>query len=147
MGNIGQDLSNQELREMYAQAVGVIAEVSDEKNQAYKERNMLVRFLTFLFPSYLMPHPPIDKEWDRKWMNIVTIDGPTGQMCWHIHDDELGLFAHLETKGNNWDGHTTAEKYQRLMELGAFEWKLQGKQSFSFDPEDWTGTTWSLKED
>ena len=36
------------------------------------------------------------------------------QVSWHIHDSEREMFSHLEVKDNNWDGHSTEEKYRRL---------------------------------
>lgn len=39
-------------------------------------------------------------------------------MSWHIHSSELPVFAHLPNDGRyKWDGHTTAEKYERLDRL------------------------------
>lgn len=88
------------------------------KNQAYRERNMLVAALSRLYPSHLMKHPD-DPIWDGDWRWIVCIEGPAGQMTWHLHDSHLPLFNHLLERENNWDGHTTDEKYARLAKLGA----------------------------
>lgn len=76
---------------------------------------MLVSFLSKQFPSYLARHDHNDKDWDNEWRNIVYIDMPTGQCSWYIKDDEIPLFSHLEYKENKWDGHTTIEKYKRLL--------------------------------
>lgn len=89
-------------------------EEEHSKNVAYHERDMLVAVLSKQFPSYLAKHDPNDKDWDAEWCNIVYIDMPTGQCSWHIKDNELPLFSHLEYGENNWDGHTTVEKYIRL---------------------------------
>lgn len=84
------------------------------KDVAYRERNKLVVALTKFFPSYLMRHPQ-DPDWEQDWMWIVCIEGPTGQMTWHIHDSEIELFDHLPRSDvNTFDGHTTDEKYERL---------------------------------
>ena len=85
-----------------------VDELIDEKNNAYSERNQLVAALSKLFPSHL---------WNEGWRWIVCIELPAGQASWHIHDGEIGLFEHLSERPNNWDGHTTEEKYERLNKL------------------------------
>lgn len=83
---------------------------------AYGERNRLVSFLSALFPACIAPH--VGEEWDVCWRNVIIIETPAGQMSWHIHSDELPVFAHLPNDGRyKWDGHTTAEKYERLERL------------------------------
>lgn len=91
-----------------------------ERDAAYHERNLLVSALSKLFPSHLMLHPEDDSGWDPEWLNIVCIDGPSGQMTWHIHSSELPEFDHLDVQPNNWDGHSTEEKYKRLEKLVDF---------------------------
>jgi hypothetical protein len=93
-----------------------------EKNQAYSERNKLVAFLARLYPTHLKRHPEEDSGQEKEWMNIVCIHSPVGQLTWHIHDSEVGLFDFLEEKPKlftdcKWDGHTTEEKYARLAKL------------------------------
>lgn len=85
------------------------------KNQAYKERNVLVCLLSKIFPSWLGRHPAEDKDWEDDWRWIVFIMLPAGQCSWHIHDSEYQDYAHLaEDKKGKWDGHTTEEKYNRI---------------------------------
>jgi hypothetical protein len=84
-----------------------------ERDGAYAERNMLVAFLTACYPSHLMRHPD-GEEWDDDWRWIVCVHTTHGQMTWHIHDRELEQFAHLLRRANDWDGHTTEDKYARL---------------------------------
>jgi len=77
-------------------------------------------------------HPLEDTEWDKDWRHIIFIEIPTfigstfqqhnlkntKQVSWHIHDSEVIYFSHLELKnGNSWDGHTSEEKYERLLNL------------------------------
>ena len=108
---------------------------SFSKNQAYWERNQLVAALSKIYPSWLEKHPKKDKNWDKEWRTIVFIEIPTTylankyvqggfmmydiyQLSWHLHDDDVSDFDHLEMrKGNSWDGHTSEEKYQRLRNL------------------------------
>ena len=89
----------------------------EAKDQAYRERNLLVAFVTRVYPSHLMRHPAADTPWEDDWRWIVCVHSPTGQMTWHIHDDDVGLFEPLVMEGElpgHWDGHTTADKYERL---------------------------------
>lgn len=103
---------------------------SMSKDQAYWERNQLVRALSLIFPSWMELHPLEDKKWDKDWRHIVFIEIPVRfridwyegirdeQISWHIHDSEVEYFNHLKLKnGNSWDGHTTDEKYERLYKL------------------------------
>ena len=95
-----------------------VAKLSVQKDCAYLERDRLVAALSKVWPSRLARHPDEDESWDDDWRWIVFIDLPTGQASWHIHDDELPMFAHLDrVDGNPWDGHTTDEKYARLAAL------------------------------
>ena len=100
-----------------------IVEAERSKNDAYKERDMLVSGLSKVFPAYLARHSDDDKEWEDDWRWIVYIDLPTGQVSWHIHDSERAWFNHLEVKENKWDGHNTQRKYERLQALST----LRGK--------------------
>jgi hypothetical protein len=50
----------------------------------------------------------------------VFIELSTGQATWHIHDSELVMFDHLPRfRGQKWDGHSTPEKYERLLAVTA----------------------------
>ena len=84
-------------------------------NSVYQERNKLVAFVSRCYPSYLAPAP--DAEPGFEW--IVFIETPSGQLSWHLHDDELSMFNHLLRLNPHswWDGHTTEEKYDRLLAL------------------------------
>lgn len=107
------------------------SEETDAKNAAYRERNQLVAALSKIFPSYLATHDANDATWDKEWMWIVYVELPTAghllptgnvlpkttQVSWHIHNSDLSIFSHLSVKENNWDGHTTEEKYARLAAL------------------------------
>ena len=95
-----------------------IRELEAQKAGAYTERDRLVCALSKLFPAWLERHPEADTSWDNDWRWIVFIQIPAGQVSWHIHDEELQWFSHLERRdGNSWDGHTTSEKYIRLFNL------------------------------
>lgn len=92
----------------------------EQRDNAYKERNLLVAFLTRLYPSHLAMHQdtPGAPAWDPEWRTVVCVHSPVGQLSWHIHVRELALFGGLSFTDNDWDGHSTPEKYLRLATLG-----------------------------
>jgi hypothetical protein len=95
------------------------------KDDAYEERNRLVAAFAFVVASkpggraWLGQHPP-DPDWHPSWRTIVFVEVPgIGQMSWHVHDRDRPLFVGLPIASPRsllppWDGHTTAEKYERL---------------------------------
>lgn len=90
-----------------------------ERDKIYAERNKLVCALSKLWPSHLAQHPASDTAWDPNWRNIVCIHAPVGQLSWHIMDSELHMFRHLSLEQNDWDEHTTEQKYERLAQQEA----------------------------
>ena len=87
-------------------------------DRVYRERNRLVATLTKL--SMLSDHVHIvrDESEVDEW-HIVYIEGPTGQMSWHVPKSDMDLFHGREIEEYwPWDGHTTDEKYDRLSRLG-----------------------------
>jgi hypothetical protein len=96
-----------------------ITELTSQKDGAYRERNQCVALLSKLLPAWIEQHQKEGEEWDSDWKNIVFIELPTGlQATWHVHDSELGMFAHLEKRDtHSWDGHTTEEKYERMAKV------------------------------
>jgi hypothetical protein len=94
-----------------------VGELESDKRLAYTERNTLVAFLAHQFPSGLRKTEI--EGWDTEWHGCVFIDTPEGQMSWHYHDSDAHLFSGLPPYEKPWDGHTTAEKYARLMLLGS----------------------------
>ncbi|MFE3578742.1 hypothetical protein [Streptomyces vinaceus] len=95
-----------------------INRLTAERDGAYRERARLVAHLASLYPSHIGHTDPAAPDWA-----VITIEAPTGQMCWHIAPADLPLFDHVQTTypgwGNQyiWDGHTTEQKYERLHEL------------------------------
>lgn len=103
--------------EPYAEAPG--RDYRAERDAAYVERNRLVAALARIFPAWLADHRDIQGEkWDPEWRTVVFIDGPTGQLSWHLHDSDVPLFEGLPRSQNTWDGHTSAEKYERVARIG-----------------------------
>jgi hypothetical protein len=97
-----------------------------QKNQAYSERNKVVAALAHLLSRNIFrntrvgvaQHDPTDKDWENDWRTILVIELPTGQVTWHFHDSEKYLLEGLPILDDyKWDGHTTEEKYRRLLEF------------------------------
>ena len=91
----------------------------------YEERNRVVAVLaklvhslrfTGVFEAHLARHLDEDKMWDDEWRWIVFIrlPSPWSQLSWHIHDRELPLFDFLPKERNDWDHHSTEDKYRRM---------------------------------
>lgn len=83
-----------------------------ERDTAYRERAHLVALLAALYPSHIGHNDPEAPDWA-----VLTIEAPTGQMCWHVAPADMDLFRWVTPTPHNareWDGHTTEEKYQRL---------------------------------
>jgi hypothetical protein len=100
-----------------------------QKNGAYSERNKLVAALTkiYEFESSIEDHVMAEgQEWDDEWRKVVYINLPSGQASWHIHVSEEPMFAHLQSKGTKWDGHTTEEKYERVAAIDVTAKKYGG---------------------
>jgi hypothetical protein len=92
------------------------AALEAQKDGAYAERDKLVTLISKVFPAHLERHPDSDTTWDDDWRWIVFVELPTGQCSWHIHDNELQMFEHLQyLKTQSWDGHTTEQKYERVL--------------------------------
>jgi hypothetical protein len=95
-------------------------------DEVYGERNQLVaavaRFAlnkpgAFWFAGLGKHQPEGDPNWDPEWTNVVYVDTPGGQLSWHVHDRDLPLFDGLPAYLTAWDGHTPAEKYERLAKV------------------------------
>ena len=95
------------------EAADRIEKLEAARDGAYTERNRLVAFLASIYPSGVKR--TAIPGWDEAWHNCVYIDLPVGQASWHYHNDEAHLFAHLPPYESEWDGHTTEEKYERLL--------------------------------
>lgn len=75
----------------------------------YEERNLLVQLLAAVGEKvgWTISIVKEDSEW-----HILYIDTDHGQLSWHIRSEQLQ--AEWTEKKDVWDGHTTAEKYQRI---------------------------------
>lgn len=91
-----------------------------ERDGAYRERAQLTAWLAALHRAVLAPAPDIDEPgWQILYLTVAD-----QQLSWHIHPRDAELFRHVEQVAADdpraqWDGHTTAEKYQRIQALTA----------------------------
>ena len=88
-----------------------VTDMTQRKDAAYLERNLVVAALAKCFPSGIAR--TAIEGWSDDWHGCVYIDLPTGQVSWHYHDSQAHLFAGLPPYTKLWDGHSTEEKYRR----------------------------------
>ena len=86
-------------------------------DEVYAERNLCVALIAsyaqwFGHTVGIKQHE--GEEWEDEWRNVLFVDLPTGQVSWHLHDNELGNFPDILGYAKSWDGHTTEEKYERI---------------------------------
>ena len=85
-------------------------------NAVYSERNKLIALVAK--QAIALGHQAgllQDGDAAAPWQHVVVIDLPSGQVSWHIHDNELYWFAFLGAYEQAWDGHTTEQKYNRVL--------------------------------
>jgi len=94
-----------------------VRRIEAEKDEAYRQRNVLVAALSRIFPSGIRP-TNID-GWSADWHGCVYIDLPTGQISYHYHDSQAHLFAELPPYTKAWDGHDKETVERRLASVSA----------------------------
>jgi hypothetical protein len=78
----------------------------EERDTAYDERNLLA--LHFADGFYY----DTDNDWPG-WKRVLSLDD--GTMCFHIPDEfPIGDLKEIKP---NWDGHTTVDKWERVLAL------------------------------
>ncbi|MGW3428915.1 hypothetical protein ACWDHW_13305 [Streptomyces melanosporofaciens] len=90
-----------------------------ERDQAYAERAALLAWISALHPAnaVITTAPDVDEPgWQLLYLLVSG-----WQMSWHIHPRDAQLFAHVEhvpadDPRAQWDGHSTAQKYERIQE-------------------------------
>lgn len=88
-------------------------------DRVYRERSQIIAALSKVFPAWIAS---VDDP-EPNFNSAVYISLPTGQVSWHIRDDERDeFFTHLARQEEyGWDGHDTEEKYRRLNELQSLD--------------------------
>lgn len=72
----------------------------------------LIGYLAAHYDAYWRPTDAEEPAWRR-----VLIDGPTGQMWWLVHPDDMDVLPHVRpAEGTDppWDESSIAEVYERL---------------------------------
>lgn len=79
--------------------------VEETKDLAYWERNVLaLKYADGWYEDLQNNYPG--------WLRVLSLDG--GKITFHIPDDfNVGDLPKIDP---NWDGHTTNEKWQRILE-------------------------------
>jgi hypothetical protein len=98
---------------------GEIIDLKAERDGAYRERAQLLAWLAALNPAVLAPAPDVTED---GWQILYLNPPAGGQMTWHIAPRDAELLDHVEQvsiddERAQWDGHSTAEKYQRMANL------------------------------
>lgn len=76
----------------------------------YQERAHLLALLAAIYPS----HGYVPDDAEPGFTQVLCIHFPWGQATWHIADSDRHLFTHVELTTSDYDGHTTAEKYEAM---------------------------------
>lgn len=98
-----------------------IKAVEAERDGAYRERAQLLAWLAFLHAPHAVLAPAVDiDDEDGWWLLFLTVAGR--QLTWRIAPRDVELFQHVPhvdvaDPRAQWDGHTTAEKYERIRTL------------------------------
>lgn len=102
------------LEEATAPRPSLAATDKAEKDEAYRQRNVLVSALARIYPSGV--RRTAIEGWSEDWHGCVYIDLPAGQVSYHYHDSQAHLFIGLPAYTKEWDGHDKATAEQRLWE-------------------------------
>ena len=95
-----------------------------ERDQAYAERAKLLAAIAWHCIHGDGPHGDErvwvarheGEDWDDDWRTILFIQSDqAGQFSWHFHKDDAKLLGFIPRGENTWDGHTTEDKYERLL--------------------------------
>lgn len=99
--------------------VETTVQLQAEKNDAYLDRSLVLALATQFMLDADMGNPRmwLDPDQDAEWRFVVAADLPdAGQVTWHVHVDQAEeLFRHLLMVNNEWDGHTTQDRRERLV--------------------------------
>lgn len=115
VSDVLKDMTKEDLIEMVGLLQDRVLALTEEKNSAFAERNLLVAALSKRFPGGLARH-----ENDGRTLflrDVVYLDLPTGQVSWHLLPSQLEWFRHMGPYEREWDGHDKREVYSRLQAL------------------------------
>jgi hypothetical protein len=102
--------------ELYRQ----LDELREHNRAVYYQRNCCVALLSLLAFDKGMA---VGLAWDESpdcpkgWNRIVIIDLPTGQISYHIPNQDLWLFGSIPNYPGKWDMHNNQVKNKRIEQL------------------------------
>ncbi len=83
-------------------------------DSVYVDRNLLAQLVAALARKAGL-HVGIAEDGTEPAWPVIYIDLPTGQVSWHISQDELVI--QLSTYTQKWDGHSVEEKRERIRQF------------------------------
>lgn len=83
-------------------------------NATYRERNACVSLIAKMAHKQGLKVGILHDETALAFHNVVYIDLPSGQISWHIADEDMDYFEGLPVYEGHWDGHDTPTKYERV---------------------------------
>ncbi|MFB8772126.1 hypothetical protein [Streptomyces broussonetiae] len=97
---------------------GDINRLTAERDGAYRERAHLVALLAAMTDGAVITYAP---DVDEPGWQIVYLTIGGRQASWHISPRDADLFTHVERVEADhlraqWDGHTTDQKYARIVD-------------------------------
>ncbi len=116
-GNAAFQASNAELENRLATLATKALTLEAERDSAYAERNRLVALIARLARELKMPvglRPASDAQPESAFQRVAVVVLPTGQCSWHFPERESAWFDGLDAHPDAWDGHTTADKHDRI---------------------------------
>jgi hypothetical protein len=83
-------------------------------DKIYSERNMCVALIMRMALA-LGLNAGIGIDSDESEWKVAFIDLPSGQVSWHIPQNEIKYFEGVPAYKGEWDSHNTEEKYKRVL--------------------------------
>lgn len=83
--------------------------------KVYAERDKVLVLLAKMAQEQGIPVGiAIDEDMPDVWKYVVVINLPTGQVSWHILEEELEWFTFLDNHDMDWEDPAYEEKYKRV---------------------------------
>ncbi|MGD6761379.1 hypothetical protein ACOKM5_20810 [Streptomyces sp. BH097] len=95
------------------------ASAGRERDIAYRERTELLAWLAALHPAAAVITPAADIDAEGAHWHLLYLTAGGWQMRWPVAPVDVPLFSHVtfvepSDPRAQWDGHGTAQKYQRI---------------------------------
>jgi hypothetical protein len=112
---VSQHQYHDQVRQQLATAQDALRATEAERDSVYRERAQLLAWLAALHPAVITPAADVNEpDWQ-----ILYLTAGGRQMSWHISPSDAELFKRVphvpaDDPRAQWDGHTTAQKYDRI---------------------------------